>query len=272
MKHAFVLILIVPLVFLAKSVNGSPPAESPQLPSYSAGYGKEHPQPVQAAKPIEKKPHQNKSDDQRSATERQSVPMSEFSAVFGKLFTVLLVIGTFLQARYVYLTHIGNRPYIIIDQFSLKNVIPRSKAPDDGFTVMACRCRIRNVGKGPATIKTAKGLIKVLDIEMGGLIPSLCEFGNLGDCRPLPISDSVIASEGTSEAASAFPGILLTDEQYKKIVMTYEQTLGFYGLIEYKGVTRKKYRTAFGMAYRPKKMLGDEDGFFRGLDKYNYNK
>jgi hypothetical protein len=181
--------------------------------------------------------------------------------------------ATAKAAEFTRLAYLASRPYVVADEFVLKNFTTRNRLPDDAvaLTFMVANFQLRNVGKGPAIITAARAKLKMLpdDPKSRKFLPNPSDdWGDLSDCVSIPLSARVIPAETAITASTGFAG-LPSEEDYKAISMTYEKHIVVYGLLEYIDAAGQTYKGGFGVLYRPKRMFGDDDFFSIGPIKYN---
>jgi hypothetical protein len=171
------------------------------------------------------------------------------------------------------LAYLANSPYVFADDFILKNFTTRNRLPDDAaaLTFMVANFQLKNVGQGPAIITIARAKLKILpdDPTNRKLLPNPSDdWGDLDDCVSIPLSARVIPADKSITASTGFAA-LPSEEDYRAISMTYDKHIVVYGLLEYTDAAGQTYKGGFGVLYRPKRMLGDDDFFTTGPIKYN---
>jgi hypothetical protein len=171
------------------------------------------------------------------------------------------------------LAYLASRPYVTADEFVMKNFTTVNRLPDDAppLTFMVVNFKLKNVGKGPAIIRIARAKLKIVsnDPEAWKFLPNpIDDWGDLSDCVPVPLEARVIPSDSSVLATTGFTP-LPSEEEYKAIKMTYDQHIVIYGSLEYFDAAGEKYTAGFGVIYRPKGLLGENEFFSTGPAKYN---
>ncbi len=178
------------------------------------------------------------------------------------VFTLALVLVGGLQYRFIRLAYIANRPYVFADDFVMKNFTTQDRLPEDttGIIFMVATFKLKNVGKGPAIVRSAKAKLKTVpnDPSKWRLLPNPSDdWGDLSDCIAIPLSSRVIPDGGFIDASTGFNG-LPSEQDYRAIKMTYDKHIVVYGTIEYTDAANRRYTVGFGVLYRPQGMLNDE--------------
>jgi hypothetical protein len=174
-------------------------------------------------------------------------------------------------AKFTKLAYVATRPYLVPDNFVILNFTTQGRRTDQhGVVFMTVEFVLKNVGKGPATVKRAGAKLKILPDDptnRRGWYPNPSDdWGDLSDCAGFALDSHVIAADGATKAQVL--SNLPSEDDYLAVTVGYTGHIVVYGFLDYLDAAGEPYTAVFGRIYRPKNMLNEEH-FTVGPAKYN---